>query len=962
MASQGSPLSPFPSLHEIQDYDDATLGDLSLLIRSFPVIDNHAHNLYSEKNALGCSDYPFLAATSETDGTALNDHVYKSLSHFRATRSLAQLYSCSEDLSDLKATRRAWISRDYEGMIAKCLEGTHTIMMDDGLNTQLVSPFKWHQKFVNQVSKIVRIETVAADIIQSLVCMTGMNQVTAGSCRGRDQVEALLLRFHTHFRNQIQAFANDPEIRAFKSIICYRTGLDISLASKKALRPQQSLTESNLLTVFHEYIMSAIQKSDFKIEMKEINDFLVVIVCDVLARREKCDEDTLPFQFHTGSADSDLNLVKANPACMQTLLRAYPTVDFVLLHSAYPYAREAGYLASVFPNVWLDIGQIFPTLSRDGQDSTLQMALELAPSSKILWSTGGHLFPETYWLANQQFRQSLERFLRAGVVAGDYSIRQAIDIAVDIMFWNSNSVYKLGEECKNSQLLSASGKRTAEPSIRTLVNRRSHTGSSNSPRIQLTAEAGLSRGDDDLGRSSAATTNSIQGRMPASSHRCAKTNEFDAFLTKNPLLKYVRLQFIDYSGISRHRMIPVAEFRKQLGSSNHVEVPMASLLQLLQDVAVAPQGSSSDPFLIQPDLATLTPNDARASPSATVQTWWLENGSLEPLQGCPRATLQKLVDAFKSRYSMSIMMGFDIEVMFMRPKVDSNTTYLPVHAMQSCSYISFNQDDILPVVEEIVEAMARVNISISQFHSETAPGQWRFTLPTSDPLRSVDILYKARDVICNLARKQGLKATIHPRPLADSSGNGCHVRFSIEEGERNDEKRFDSFLAGMIGHLPAITALTLPLEESYSRVKDGIRAGGEWIAWGKQNPATPLVQRRDGHWELRAVDGTANMYLGMAAMLAAGLAGVEDRVPLRLQDCTGDPSKMSAEQRQNLGIQKNLPAGLEESLMCLERDEMLGHALGNALVENYVAVKRAEMKKMASMGEEERRRWLIGNY
>ena len=397
--------SSFPSLHQIRHLDRTTLDDLSLLIQSFPVIDNHGHNLLLEDHVYGSSEFPFESITSEAQGAALTDHVHTSLSHIRAMKQLAQLYGCPESIRDIKAARYEWIRRDYEGLIKTCLEGTHAIMMDDGLNKELVYPYKWHQQFVPQVSRIVRIEAIAAEVLEKLVLVAGLLKPGTDADWERDQTEAFFIRFNGQFRNQIRAFANDPDVRGFKSVICYRTGLDITLASQKAFRPQQSLTESDLLTAFHEFLQQAVRSNDYRIQRKAFNDYLVVAVCDVLAKRAKSEGDSLPFQFHTGLGDSDINLVTANPAYMQPLIEAYPNVDFVLLHSSYPYTREAGYLASVYSNAWLDVGEVFPMLSRDGQDAVLKQALELTPASKLLWSTDGHFFPETYWLANVQFRE-----------------------------------------------------------------------------------------------------------------------------------------------------------------------------------------------------------------------------------------------------------------------------------------------------------------------------------------------------------------------------------------------------------------------------------------------------------------------------------------------------------------------------------------------------------------------------
>lgn len=88
--------------------------------------------------------------------------------------------------------------------------------------------------------------------------------------------------------------------------------------------------------------------------------------------------------------------------------RNYPSVPIVLLHASYPYTREAGYLASVYSNVYADIGEVFPQVSQGGQEAILRQVLELCPWSKILWSTDGHWLPETYLLAMVQGREALE--------------------------------------------------------------------------------------------------------------------------------------------------------------------------------------------------------------------------------------------------------------------------------------------------------------------------------------------------------------------------------------------------------------------------------------------------------------------------------------------------------------------------------------------------------------------------
>ena len=92
-------------------------------------------------------------------------------------------------------------------------------------------------------------------------------------------------------------------------------------------------------------------------------------------------------QFHTGLGDNDISLLKSNPAHLQPVINAYPQTKFVLLHSSYPFTQEAGYLCSVYKNVYLDFGEIWPFVSGEGQRTVIRQLLELCPTNKILWSS-----------------------------------------------------------------------------------------------------------------------------------------------------------------------------------------------------------------------------------------------------------------------------------------------------------------------------------------------------------------------------------------------------------------------------------------------------------------------------------------------------------------------------------------------------------------------------------------------
>ena len=109
------------------------------------------------------------------------------------------------------------------------------------------------------------------------------------------------------------------------------------------------------------------------------------------------------------------------------------------------------------------------------------------------------------------------------------------------------------------------------------------------------------------------------------------------------------------------------------------------------------------------------------------------------------------------------------------------------------------------------------------------------------------------------------------------------------------------------------------------------------------------------------MDGLANPYLALAAIFGAGLSGVLENIPLSMKDCLQEPSTLSAEERDALGIHDQLPKSIEEALKCLEEDTYMSRILGPA-VENYVTVKRAECKLLQEMDPAKRRDWLIDRY
>jgi len=357
-------------------------------VRRTPVIDNHAHPLLKFE-ALG--KHPLLSITTEASGDAIHAAT-TSLPHLRAVRQLATTLKCGFTWESVVAAIEQRRIDSFEDWAAQCLSGTEAVLVDDGLDGDDAEHYSWFDDYTRSKSKrIVRIEKIAADIISRLG-----KTYDASSQTGNDVFEEAFDDWIQEFDDYIRVAIEDPEVVGFKSVICYRTGLDIlTVPDEEAARKAFSEIIANFALLDFE-----------RLQEVSLNDLVVhrtaTLIRDSNARHKK------PIQFHTGLGDKDITLSKSSPSHLQDFVRAYPTVPVVLLHASYPFTREAGYLASVYENVYLDLGEVFPAVSQDGQERVLRQALELCPWSKILWSTDGHWFPETYLLANLQMREVFE--------------------------------------------------------------------------------------------------------------------------------------------------------------------------------------------------------------------------------------------------------------------------------------------------------------------------------------------------------------------------------------------------------------------------------------------------------------------------------------------------------------------------------------------------------------------------
>jgi hypothetical protein len=371
-------------------------------LEPIPIVDNHCHSLLREQPV---GDEAFrIHLTETTFPEVARDHVPYSLFYHWTIRELAGLLDC-EPTPDAVHARRlerglAWLTREvveranFKTWLIDTGYGTDTTLSLDELRG--LAPCR--------IEEIIRLEPLIERLILDAADFDGFldaYRASIGDLRGRGIV-------------------------ALKSVIAYRSGLQ--------LEPVDRATAAAAFAEVHE---TARRAGSLRIESKPLLDHLVVIAVEESARQG------VPIQFHTGLGDPDLDLTKVDPAALRLIFSdRYRAAPIVLLHTGYPYVRSLAYLASMYPNVYADMGEAILFAAGEATEITREL-LGLAPASKILFSTDASLVPELYWVGARLGRRALGRVLDEHIAEGAIDERTALDWAERILWRNSEGVYGL---------------------------------------------------------------------------------------------------------------------------------------------------------------------------------------------------------------------------------------------------------------------------------------------------------------------------------------------------------------------------------------------------------------------------------------------------------------------------------------------------------------------------------------
>ena len=258
-------------------------------------------------------------------------------------------------------------------------------------------------------------------------------------------------------------------------------------------------------------------------------------------------------------------------------------------------------------------------------------------------------------------------------------------------------------------------------------------------------------------------------------------------------------------------------------------------------------------------------------------------------------------------------------------------------------------------VADVLRDSAANGLEIGQLHAEYGPAQLELSLAATDPVTAADRQLLARQTLHAAAARHGLRLSFAPLPSTSSAGNGWHVHSSIWRDETNllaggpdgPQGEGASYLAGLLRDLPAVAAVAAPSLGSLARLRPGYFAGAYGF-WGVENreaplryvPGSALLGSDHANVELKTSDASANPYLALAALLAAGAAGLAERLPLGEPE-QSDPGSWTAQQRADRGIEA-LPSTQEAQEAALNASPRVTAALGPELLDAFLAVRRSD--------------------
>jgi glutamine synthetase len=427
-------------------------------------------------------------------------------------------------------------------------------------------------------------------------------------------------------------------------------------------------------------------------------------------------------------------------------------------------------------------------------------------------------------------------------------------------------------------------------------------------------------------------------------------------------IDFLRLQFTDILGTVKNVSVPARQAEKAFTEGIYFD------------------GSSIDGFVriqesdmrLDPDPETFAVLPWRKTDdggAARLMCDVINTSTGEPFEGDPRGVLKGAIER-ADELGYTVNAAPEPEFFLFEEDEDGRAT---TKTNDAGGYFDLAPKDLASDVrKDIIFGLESMGFEIEASHHEVAEGQHEINFTYDDALSTADNVATFRAVVRAIASEHDLHATFMPKPIARINGSGMHTHLSLftDEGENafhDGDDEFDlsetakQFTAGILEHAPAIAAVANPTVNSYKRLVPGYEAP-VYVAWSDRNRSA-LIRKpaarvpAASRIEARFPDPSCNPYLAFAALIHAGLDGVEQGMecddPVRENIYEFDEAK-----REEYGID-TLPENLGESLDALEEDEVIQDALGEHVTEKFLEAKRAEFQDYrVSVSDWEKDRYL----
>jgi glutamine synthetase len=411
------------------------------------------------------------------------------------------------------------------------------------------------------------------------------------------------------------------------------------------------------------------------------------------------------------------------------------------------------------------------------------------------------------------------------------------------------------------------------------------------------------------------------------------------FVKENDI-KFIRLNFCDILGFQKNIAIMAEELPSALGGISFDAHAVPGFLE----------ATRSDLFLF-PDPATLTVLPWRPGTGRVARFYCdVKNPDGSAFLYDSRSLLKRVVErAGESGYSCKI--GAECEFYLFKTGENGEPSGVPFDkgGYLDLAPLDRGQD----IRREICLTLAEMGVKPEASHHEQGPGQSEIDFKFSDAVNSADNIQTFKAVVKSVAARNGLFASLMPKPRKEAAGSGLHVNLSLAQNEKNIFRNAseghsnvaESFIAGILAKTPEITLFLNPLANSYERF--GKFEAPRYVSWSHQNRSQlvriPAATGDKVRMELRSPDPSINPYLSFALIIAAGLDGIENNITLP-PAIDADLFTADSSVTDTLEI---LPNSLKNAIALTENSAFVKSVTGEELLSRYIAIKKAEAKDFA---------------